>query len=792
MIKLRDFYRAFERRKTLASLIPPKSFITDSAFYMKTGSVGLMLGIPRGIDSECMTDQAKDYVSGRLLLANNLFGTDVRDCRYLFKRRSFEIPGAAWNQKRIDYLKANAKGGTVDLYQSIECIIPFSVKTQAHFDPEHKRKEYAKALRRLEVIAKDYTTQTSNLMAPYVLPKAKAFSVLQRIIAPGEPARALGSDQNIDWQLSRVAVTWDHKRECLRLARRQARVFTLRIEPTLTAPDLLGDLLKIDADMLVASTWNSIEKPITIAHLKDQRNLACNLDTFTSEKARNDPRAVAMLENDPGLNQVGAINAALTRHVLEAKHYSGWYAMTIILHGELNENLDDAGADLKKLFVGVGAELLEEFGTPFIGCVLPEFFGVLPGAKKLQLRPLRLENHHYADLSLIWNSDTGQQHSDELDTDYANVYETRPGPLFYVNTHYRKRAMRLITGESGAGKSVFEQDYIQALLNKDPLLYILDVGGSYEELMREYGGHITRFTLDDPPQVNPFAIGDTPDGIECVFQCVRTLAETGGFYKLHLADHDQLYRRIRSVFSAEPEDRRLGFLRNICTGDLRIALSRWCRAAKPGTPPGQYGPIFDNVEDKLDLGDRHLFEFVSTTKGQVPDYVEPLKGLILYRIAERVMEQRNLRRPKYIVMDEAQIHTDRGSRKTEAVAAFLQQAIETLRKHNGMLSILTPDVELLGDMAEYVIKGTSSWIFFSDPKMPSRVLRDRFQFDEKKIEIHRSLSPTEFLFVADGTWKVLKLTLDDRRTRLFTTSPRDRADRYDRAQEIAQLTAKGA
>jgi type IV secretion system protein VirB4 len=770
MINLKRYRKTWRNARRQRDLIQLSTFVNDHSIYAKTASATNLFSI-LGNDDECLADDHKQWITDRVMNGTALFDRDVRHHAYLIKQRRVQIAGADWNLPRIRHLERHVRG-SIQLYQGIETVLPFNVKALAKLNPALKRAEYRKSLRKLEAITLDWMEHTNETLHPRLLPKEEAFRALQQILAPAQPTKALGRDHRLDLQLSRMQVGWDHRREVLRIGRDQARVFTLKQEPTGTLPNLWGEVLGIQADMVIASSWQAIEKPTTLAHLGGQRQLAVALESFHGKAS--EARTAKLLEKDPGINQAVAINEAMDRHIAQPKHYTGWYTLTIVLHGSLDDDLDIPAAKLKSIFRDTGAELLEEMGSPFIGCVIPEYFGILPGAAPLQIRARRWENHNVADMQFHWAPAIGHPRSSELNTDYDNVYLTRRGTVFYKDTHYRKRAFELVTGESGGGKSVYQQDRIQSLLAKNPYLYIFDVGRSYEQLMRSCGAVITEFTLDDPPRVNPFVIDPTPDGREFVFNCVRSLAEASGEYHLTMDDELMLHRRIEGIFHLPQKLRRLSVLRDALTGDLRLALSRWCQG-------GQYGAIFDNVEDELTIGDLHLFEFVGVTKGaRMPDYVEPLKAYIIYRINAQTLDPTQLERIKFLVLDEAQVHAE-----TTSTAHLLELAIETWRKHNGMISVITPAIGLLGKLGDYVIQGTSSWVFFPNPEENPAVLRERFRFDDKKLEVFRNLPEHHFLLRADTQWIVLKLSLDEQRYEMFTTSPLERAARDRRLQKGA-------
>ena len=63
----------------------------------------------------------------------------------------------------------------------------------------------------------------------------------------------------------------------------------------------------------------------------------------------------------------------------------------------------------------------------------------------------------------------------------------------------------MISGATGAGKSVLVNDMIAQALRLDPMIFIIDKGGSYERICELFGGQYFTVDLDHPIAVNPFA-----------------------------------------------------------------------------------------------------------------------------------------------------------------------------------------------------------------------------------------------------------------------------------------------
>ncbi len=112
-----------------------------------------------------------------------------------------------------------------------------------------------------------------------------------------------------------------------------------------------------------------------------------------------------------------------------------------------------------------------------------------------------------------------------------------------------------------------------------PLTYIFELGGSYEELTRRFSGTYVRIGADEQGlTINPFSLPFSPENLQFQWSLVRVLAESGG-YALTGPDERELFEQIQNLYAIEPGQRRLLTLANILPRNLRQALGKWVLAA---------------------------------------------------------------------------------------------------------------------------------------------------------------------------------------------------------------------
>src|SRR5207237_7043946 len=98
--------------------------------------------------------------------------------------------------------------------------------------------------------------------------------------------------------------------------------------------------------------------------------------------------------------------------------------------------------------------------------------------------------------------------------------------------------------------------------------------------------------------------------------------ESSGTFHMNDRDERELYGQIASVYSVDRSQRRLLTLLNILPKNLEIHLRRWVEG-------GQYGALFDNVEDNLTFTTFQTFDFEGLDR--FPQVLEPLLFYILHR-----------------------------------------------------------------------------------------------------------------------------------------------------------------
>ena len=84
----------------------------------------------------------------------------------------------------------------------------------------------------------------------------------------------------------------------------------------------------------------------------------------------------------------------------------------------------------------------------------------------------------------------GNPHSEDLDSEYLNIFETRTRTPFYQDAYVNGVRVMLILGPTGTGKSVHGNQMLSLEQKYGGFTYIFDIGGSYESVVELYGGRV--------------------------------------------------------------------------------------------------------------------------------------------------------------------------------------------------------------------------------------------------------------------------------------------------------------
>jgi type IV secretion system protein VirB4 len=447
---------------------------------------------------------------------------------------------------------------------------------------------------------------------------------------------------------------------------------------------------------------------------------------------------------------------------MEGKSF-GELTLSVVVYDADPVKVEHSVAEFQKLFTQHDGLLYEERYN-----LLNAFFATVPGNKQFNLRKQWALNSNYADLSFLFNADTGATRNPHLEREYLAVLESIHGTPYYLNLHSGDVAHTLLLGATGSGKSFTLSTILQSAQKYEPLTFIFDLGGSYEALTRVFSGTYLNVGLKNPGfTINPFSLAPTHENQNFLYLFLRVLIEAGGRYELTTEDEKALFAAIEHVYKLPAEIRTLTNFVSIL-GPLGERLHRWTQA-------GQFGYLFDNVEDTLTFSRFQTFNFDGWDK--YPDVLEPVLFYVLQRASTEIEKRENTATFKIFVIDEGWIFL-----KNQTIRDWITRAEKTWRKKNAAMVLATQSVVELAasDMLHIVNESCPTKIFLANPNIDRRMYAEIFQLNDTQLELLESLVPKrELLVIQPRGTKKLVLEVDALTYWIATNNARDNLRKQD-------------
>jgi type IV secretion system protein VirB4 len=454
------------------------------------------------------------------------------------------------------------------------------------------------------------------------------------------------------------------------------------------------------------------------------------------------------------------------------KKAQGEFSLRLLLAGKTVEQLYDTIPDVHRIFVDARAQVMEEsLGN------LSAFYAMFPGNQEFNVFPLWLREDHHARMSSVFAPHIGHPLSDDLESEYLNILETRTKTPYFQDVYVDGLRVMLIIGPPGTGKSVNGNQLVALEQKYNGFTFIFDIGGSYEIVVELYGGKVDKIGKDGP-HVNPFALEPTESNLKFLYQFIKLLLTSSGAI-LQPEDDEVIHKAVKGVYLLDRSLRRLQNL--LLPKHLDRYLVRW-------VGKGVYSAIFDNVEDSLSLSRLQCFDFQGVRK-EDSDLIEPLMVWLLQRINEIVYDPANWGVPKHVLIEEIF-----SNMKNPQLLEGALDSIKTVRKNLGGVTLIGQSANDLGENAAIIINACTSFLFLRDATFDREHYGKLFKLNEQQLNLFESLREREGLYVRrDGITKVVSLNIDKRSYAMFSTKPKDKVrrskliDKYGLAEGIERF-----
>ncbi len=796
MLRVDHIRENWQEAGSFAAQINLFGFWDEHCFLTKSGDFGAALRIG-GIDYESLDHTGRDYAVRRLEATFRALDEKCRLYQFLFKRNRPALPHVEYEnplvraavEQRAAFLNSKA-----DRLYSVEIFwvvmidgssqrtgllhalaaLPTDTRSSLRdlrslFSGSKERtfvyEQIERDRLRLQQKVQSLRGQLSDLTPVELLGAEETFRILRRLVnfrpAKIEEAPLCGS-RHLDWQVCGSEL--EAHRGYLRMDDDYVRVLTLKELPSETRPLLLNGLLDIPANFHVVTEWHPVDNTKARKEIASRRRHYHNSKTsfISNLQDRQNASNQDNLVDDAKAAAVAELGNALTAIGMEGNVF-GEFTLSVVIYDEDRVKVEQAVAEFQKLFTQHDGLLYEERYN-----LLNAFFATVPGNHQFNLRRQWALNSNYADLSFLFTVDSGSRWNPHLEREYLAVFESTHGTPYYLNLHSGDVAHTLLLGATGSGKSFTLSTLLQSAQKYDPLTFIFDLGGSYEALTRSFGGTYLNVGMKNPGfTINPFSLEPTHENQNFLYLFLRVLIEASGRYGLSPEDEKALFAAIERAYQLPAEIRTLTNFASIL-GPLGERLHRWTQA-------GQFGHLFDNVEDTLAFSRFQTFNFDGWS--DYPDILEPLLFYVLGRASAEIETSTNAAIFKVFVIDEAWIFL-----KNRTIRDWITRAEKTWRKRNAAMILATQSVVELAssEMLHIVNESCPTKIFLANPNIDRKLYAEVFQLNDTQLQMLESLMPKrELLLLQPQGTKKLVLQVDALGYWMATNNARDNLRKQD-------------
>jgi type IV secretion system protein TrbE len=796
VFRLDRIFKAYRETGAMNEQINLFGFVSNEVFLTKTGDVGVVLAV-KGVDYECLDAAAIDTLTKRFEAALRLFDENCRVYQYLFKENNEKIPFKTHAdpivntaiRNRIEYLGSKAE----HLFSlKLHYVVLFEgfrhkpASLQALFSSKGGNKptlsdflslvstpkqvllidtQIKKAQDSLLLKVRSFVQHVSDFLEVEVLPKQEAFRVLKKVLnfdpVKTELAR-LKHDTFLDYYLPESHL--ECHRNHLRLDDHYVRVLTLKEPSAYSFPLIFRRLLGVEANYFVVTEWKKEDPGKSRRTIQSRRRHFHNTKkSFMSQVNVSDGPPAEGLVDDSKAAQVQELGESIKEIELKG-NYFGHFSLTAVVYDRDEAKMNRACAEFSKVFSVTDAQLYEEKYN-----LLNAFLAAVPGNYAFNLRHLLITNANYADYSFLFTLHCGEPVNRHLRQEYLAVLETTHQTPYFLNLHHRDVAHTIILGRTGSGKSFLLNFLITNLQKYDPLTFILDLGGSFESLTKLFKGSYAKLGVrSDEFTINPFALPPTKANLDFLFVFLKVLLEGSPQDQLGPEEERDLFQQIENLYAVDAHLRTLSVLANILPKHLANRLHKW-------TTAGQFGFLFDNVDDTITFSKFQCFDFQAMR--EYPQLLEPLLFYLLHRANSLIANLETTQVFKAFLIDEAWIFF-----KNPSIKSYIVQALKTWRKHNAAMILSTQSLDELrkSDILDVVVESCPTKIFLANPDMDRELYQGQFHLNETEIELVSTLRPKQQLLIKTPDYaKVANLNVDPKSYWLYTNDPFDNQKRRE-------------
>lgn len=478
-----------------------------------------------------------------------------------------------------------------------------------------------------------------------------------------------------------------------------ASILSLKEYPDSTSPGFTDALMRLPYEMVLCETYAPSDRQVA----RERIDLAVRRLRSADEEALAERREMQSARDALGVGAVGF----------------GDHHLSVLVRSDRLAALDEATAACSAALADLGAIAVREDVN-----LEPCFWGQFPGNEAFLVRRALISSANMACFGSLHGFSMGQASGNHWG-EAVSLLQTTSATPFFFNFHHGDLGNFTVIGPSGSGKTVV-MNFLAAQAQKfNPRTILFDKDRGAEVFVRGIGGRYSRISTGEPSGFNPLALPDTPINRAFLRDWLGVLLAAQG-----PEEHAIIASAVDAAYVNDPSLRRLTHFRELLAGtrrpqpgDLGSRLEAWIEG-------GEFGWLFDNAEDQLDLSCLTL-GFDMTALLETPRLRTPTMMYLFHRIEERLDGQ-----PTMILIDEGWKALD-----DEVFAARIRDWLKTLRKRNALVGFATQSARdaLDSRISTALVEQTATMIFMPNARARPEDYCEGFGLTLHELDLIRTL-----------------------------------------------------
>lgn len=516
----------------------------------------------------------------------------------------------------------------------------------------------------------------------------------------------------------------------------------LRDYPENSKPGHLDRLLGLPHEFVLTQSWGSHTGAAAKKMVKKQHKLLID-------------------SGDDSQSQVNQLADAMD-DLTSARLGLGDHHATLLVYGP------DPAA-VRQALANVSAAMAEDaIGfRPMARALEAAFWAQLPGNWHWRPRPVPVTSFNFLCFSSLHNQLTGKPAGNPWGP-AVTMLKTQTGSPFFFNFHAstedvdetgkRRPGNTMIIGMTGTGKTVLQGMLVTQAQKFGATCVVWDKDQGMQVLIMALGGRYFNIRLGESTGWAPFQMEPTKGNVAFMTRLVVFLAECRGepVTTRQRADITQAVQQLTTLI--DRDSRTLSTLNTLLpnpysdderASTIHARLAPWCRG-------GEYGWVFDNACDRLDLdagaSGPAIFGF-DLTELLDDDEVRGAATMYLKHRVDALHDGRRI----INLYDECQHPL-----KDQHFQDDMQDASRTIRKKNGVLAFATqePGAITSNPVGPSLVQQTATLILLPNPKARAEDYIQGFGLTLAEFELLKSLGEASRKFLIKQGSSVTVAQLD--------------------------------